>query len=59
MMCCSISPALLGVGVFKLKKVNWPTRQSLYYKTILDVDEEQVCSLVYKSEVWRGRKSEI
>jgi hypothetical protein len=43
--------SFLGVEVSKLKRVNWPTLQSFYYKTILGVAEEHVCSLVYKSEV--------
>ena len=45
--------------MFKLKRVNWPTLQSFYYKTILGVAKEYVCSLVYKPEVWRGKKSDI
>jgi hypothetical protein len=45
--------------VSKLKQVNWPTLQSFYYKTILGVGKERVCSLVYKFEVWCGRKSVI
>ena len=55
-MCCSISSALLGVEVFKLKGMNWPTLQSLYCKTILGVAKQHVCSLVYKFKVCgRGR----
>src|SRR5208282_4456781 len=58
MMCCSMSSALLGVGVFKLKGMNWPTLQSLYRKTILGVAKEHVCSLVYKFEVSCGGRWE-
>jgi hypothetical protein len=46
----------LGVGVFKLKGMNWPTLQFFYCKTILGVPEKHVCSLVYKFEgCGRGR----
>jgi len=56
MMCCSMSSALLGVEVFKLKGMNWPTLQSFYCKTILGVTEGHVCSLVYKfAGCGRGR----
>jgi hypothetical protein len=47
----------LGVGVFKLKGMNWPTLQSFYCKTILGVGDEHVCSLVYKfAGCGRGRE---
>jgi hypothetical protein len=45
-MCCSMSSALVRATEIKLKKMDWPTLQSFFYKTILDSAMTHVCSLV-------------
>jgi len=49
--CCSMSSALVQVGEIRLKKMDWPTHQSFYYKRILDPVKTRVCSVVYSFAV--------
>jgi hypothetical protein len=46
-----MSSALVWAVENELEKMDWPTRQSFYYKTILDSATTRVCPLVYSFPV--------
>jgi hypothetical protein len=49
--CCSMSSVTVRVVDIKLKRMDWPTQQSFYGKTILGFVNTRVCSVVYSFEV--------
>jgi hypothetical protein len=41
-----MSSTLAWAMDIQLKRMNWPTQQSFFCKTILDADKKRVCTLV-------------
>lgn len=52
-----IFSACVGMEI-KLKEMDWPTLQSIYRRTILDLVMRRVCSLIYSLEFYLRKKAE-
>jgi hypothetical protein len=51
-----MSAALVRVVEIKLKRMDWPTLQSFFCKTILDSLKTHFCSLLYKFTLYFRRE---